>query len=124
MHRILIIDDEPELRLMIREALEAAGYEVEEAQNGAEGLSLHRKWPFHLIITDIFMPGKDGLEVIKELRHDNEFLPVLAISGGGLYHAEEALMAARKVGASEVLQKPFALQQILWSVEAALRTFC
>ena len=124
MHRILIIDDEPALRLTIRETLEAAGYEVEEAQNGAEGLSLHRRWPFHLIITDIFMPGKDGLEVIKELRQGSEFVPVLAISGGGLFHAEEALTAARNVGASEVLQKPFALKQILWSVESALQTPC
>jgi DNA-binding response OmpR family regulator len=121
MHRILVIDDEPALRLMLREALETVGYEVEEAQNGAEGLSLHRRWPFHLIITDIFMPGTDGLEVIKELREQGDSIPVLAISGGGLFRAEDALTAARKVGASEVLQKPFALQQILWSVESALR---
>ena len=124
MHRILIIDDEPALRLTIRETLEGAGYEVEEAQNGAEGLSLHQRWPFDLIITDIFMPEKDGLELIKELRHGSEFVPVLAISGGGLFRAEDALVAARKAGASEVLQKPFALQQIVWSVESALRTFC
>jgi DNA-binding response OmpR family regulator len=123
MHRILIIDDEPELRLTIREALEAAGYEVEEAKNGIEGLNFHRRWPFDLIITDIFMPGKDGLEVIKELRQKNEVLPVLAISGGGLFHADEALAVARQVGANDVLQKPFALQQIVWSVESALRTF-
>ena len=70
------------------------------------------------------MPEKDGLEVIKELRHEGEFLPVLAISGGGQFRSEEALAVATKLGASEVLQKPFALQQILWSVESALRTLC
>src|SRR5438132_2014867 len=101
MYRILIIDDEPELRLMIREVLEGAGYEVEEAQTGTEGLSLHRRRPFHLIITDIFMPGKDGFEVINELRHENEFLPVLAISGGGQVQTEGALAVARKLGATE-----------------------
>jgi DNA-binding response OmpR family regulator len=124
MHRILIIDDEPALRLTIRETLELAGYEVEEAQNGIEGLSLHRRWPFDLIITDIFMPEKGGLEVIKELRQESEFLPVLAISGGGVFNAEDALVAARNLGANQVLEKPFAIQQILWSVESALRTLC
>ena len=83
MFRILIIDDDLETRLMLRETLEGAGYEVEEAENGTECLNLYRRRPIHLIITDVFRPGKGGLEVIMELRRETRMLPIIAMLGGG-----------------------------------------
>ena len=83
MLRILIIDDDLETRLMLRESLEGAGYEVEEAENGTEGLNLYRRRPFQLIITDVFKPEKGGLDVIMELRQETRMLPIIAMPGGG-----------------------------------------
>ena len=68
--RILVIDDDEPVRVSLRRALGMAGYEVVEATNGDEGVRLHREEPFDLVITDILMPEKDGLEVIRELRRD------------------------------------------------------
>ena len=121
MFRILIIDDDHETRLLLRENLEAAGYEVEEAKNGSEALSLHRNRPFDLLIIDMFMPEKNGLEVIMELRRENRILPIVAMSGGGELHLNGVLPIARRLGASEILQKPFTREEILQSVESALQ---
>ncbi len=121
MFRMLIIDDDAETRLMLRETLEGVGYEVEESQNGTQGLSLYRRRPFHLIITDVFMPEKNGLEVVRQLRPESRILPIVAISGGGEIDSKEALPTARKLGASETLYKPFTREEILRAVESALQ---
>jgi len=106
---------------MLRDTLENSGYEVEEAENGTEGLSIYRKRPFHLIITDMFMPEKGGLAVLMELRHESRILPIIAMSGGGQLRSEEVLPAARRLGASEILYKPFTREEILRAVESALK---
>src|SRR5262245_26775562 len=121
MFRILIIDDHPETRMMLRETLEGAGYEVDEAENGTKALSLYRKRPFQLIITDVFMPEKGGLDVLMELRHESRILPIIAMSGGGQLRSQEVLTAARKLGATEILYKPFTREETLRAVESALQ---
>ncbi len=121
MFRVLIIDDDLETRLMLRETLEGAGYEVEEAENGTAGLNLYRRRPFHLIITDVFRPEKGGLEVIMELRRETRMLPIIAMLGGGQLRSKEALPSAHEPGASEILSKPFTREEILRAVESALQ---
>jgi CheY-like chemotaxis protein len=83
MLRILIIDDEDQFRSMLRRVLERASYEVVEAQDGNEGIQRCREAPMDLIITDILMPGKEGLETIMDLRREFSQVKIIAISGGG-----------------------------------------
>src|SRR5262245_55566973 len=121
MQRILISDDEQDTRLVLREILEEAGFRVEEATNGAEALKLCRIMPMDLIITDLFMPEKDGLEFLMELRRRNRLLPVIAISGGGhLFSKAEALSVAQDLGATAILNKPFTCEEILRVVRSSL----
>ena len=82
MPNILVIEDDVQVRTMLRIMLEEAGYEVQEASDGKEGLSLFRQKHFDLIITDIIMPEKDGMETIIEMRHDYPDVKIIAISGG------------------------------------------
>ncbi|MCH8809524.1 MAG: response regulator, partial [Proteobacteria bacterium] len=91
MARILIIDDEDELRSMLRQMLEQAGHEVTEAVNGAEGIRLYEQDRPDLIITDIIMPEKEGVETIIALRRADPDLPIIAISGGGRLDATDFL---------------------------------
>ena len=83
MARILIIDDEEKFRKMLRQMLERAGHEVVEAPDGKEGVKLYREKLTDLIITDIFMPEKEGIQTIKELKRDFPEAKIIAISGGG-----------------------------------------
>lgn len=94
MARILVIDDEDRIRRLLRAALEMEGHEVLEARQGDEALRLHRTMPVELVITDIIMPEKDGLEVIMALRHDAPKLKIIAMSGGGRYALMEPLQRA------------------------------
>jgi DNA-binding response OmpR family regulator len=120
MPRILIIDDEPDARLVLRDILETEGYQVQEAANGAEALIQCRVAPVDLVITDIFMPKKDGLEFIVELRDRNALLPIIAVSGGGT-RVNDGLQLAPKLGATAILPKPFKAVEILGAVKSALR---
>ena len=83
MARILIIDDEPTILLMLKKMLERSGYVVDMAINGKEGMELFAKFPADLIITDIVMPEKEGLETIREIKKDHPHVKIIAISGGG-----------------------------------------
>ncbi len=120
MARILIIDDEDELRAMLRQMLEQAGHEVAEAVNGAEGIQLYEQDTHDLIITDIIMPEKEGVETIIELRRADPDLPIIAISGGGRLEATDFLTMAKKLGARRTLSKPFRRDQLLEAVGACL----
>src|SRR5215831_7102565 len=99
MARILVIDDEDPIRRLLRAALEQRGHQVVEARQGKEALDLHRSQPVELVITDILMPEKDGLEVIMALRREAPQLKVIAISGGGRFRQTEALELAEPLGA-------------------------
>ena len=120
MARILIIDDEDELRSMLRRMLEQAGHEVTEAVNGAEGIKLYERDQPDLIITDIIMPEKEGVETIIALRQADPNLPIIAISGGGRLEATDFLTMAKKLGARHTLSKPFRRDQLLEAVGECL----
>ena len=120
MKRILIIDDEPHILLMLKKMLERAGYEIDIASNGLEGLNLYRKSPADLVITDIIMPEKEGLETIREMRRFNSELKIVAMSGGGKISADNYLHTATIFGASRVLEKPFTQQQMLEAVHGLM----
>lgn len=120
MQRILVIDDEELVRLLVQEALESEGYEVSSAANGVEGLKQHARLPFDLIITDIVMPDKDGLETIMEIRQCSPDTPIIAMSGGGNWLAPgKCLDLSKKLGAYKALRKPVTPETLLQVVEEA-----
>ncbi len=118
--RILIIDDEVQIREMLDQMLTREGYEVASAANGKVGMRLFREDPVDLIITDIIMPEKDGIEMILELRHDFSNLKIIAISGGGRLGPDGYLEMAQKLGAHKTFFKPFNRKEILDAVEELL----
>ncbi len=120
MARILVIDDEDELRSMLRQMLEHVGHEVSEAINGAAGIELYERDTPDLIITDIIMSENEGVETIIALRRANPALPIIAISGGGRLDATDFLSMAKKLGARHTLTKPFRRDQLLQAVGECL----
>lgn len=116
--RILVIDDDPDIRRLLRLALEEAGYEVWEAQEGEDGLAIARQKECDLAIVDLFMPGKEGLETILALRRDMPQIKLIAMSGGSGY--TDMLPAARSFGADQTIHKPYELDTLLTSIAALL----
>jgi two-component system cell cycle response regulator CpdR len=116
MKKVLIIDDEPYILLMLKKMLEKAGYEVDLASNGKEGLDLFEKHAADLVITDIIMPDKEGLEIILEMKKQRPDLKIIAISGGGRISPESYLECAKHFGASRVFQKPFKQKELISAV--------
>jgi CheY-like chemotaxis protein len=119
--RILIIDDEDQPRRMLQQVLIRVGYEVVEARDGNEGLQLFRASPTDLIITDILMPEKEGLETIIDLRREFPAVKIIAISGGGRTGNLNFLEVAKRLGAQRTLQKPFELQEMIAAVRELLQ---
>jgi CheY-like chemotaxis protein len=113
MRRILIIDDDSQIRAVLREMLERSGYGVMDAPDGHVGLKLHRKNPADLVITDIVMPGKDGLSTIMEFKQVAPEVEIIAISGGGSVGPEDYLQMARELGVNRTLTKPFVIDDLL-----------
>ena len=120
MARIIVIDDEPYILLMLKKMLEKEGFEVEMATNGIEGSELYEKEPADLIITDIVMPEKEGLETIMDLRIKNPELKIIAISGGGRVDSREYLKSTQLLGADRTFQKPFKKDEIIKAVRELL----
>jgi DNA-binding response OmpR family regulator len=112
MPRILLIDDDRLVRTTVARALIKAGHEVIQATDGREGVDLTRVSRFDLVITDLIMPGQEGVETITILRKEQPQLPVIAISGG-LPNTALYLEIARKIGAKRVLAKPFTTEELL-----------
>jgi DNA-binding response OmpR family regulator len=119
--RILVVDDEEQPRGMLRLALERAGYEVIEARDGSEGLQRCRETPADLIITDLLMTEKEGLETIMEVRREFPDVKIIAISGGGHSGSLNFLEVARRLGAQHTLSKPFDLHRLLAAVRELLQ---
>jgi len=113
LKRILVVDDEAQIRTMLTQMLELEGYEVHTAENGEDGLALVGRYAFDLVITDMIMPVKDGLKFIMELVRDYPDLRVLAISGGGAIKAERYLTMASYLGDIATLEKPFKREVLL-----------
>jgi DNA-binding response OmpR family regulator len=120
MSHILIIDDDIDLRVIMQEALQAECYEVSVAADGVQGIELQRKQPASLLITDIFMPNKEGIETIRDFREEFPNVPIIAISGGGRLKRQGSLFTAKALGAEVILRKPFKMSDLLRSVAALL----
>jgi DNA-binding response OmpR family regulator len=121
MKIILVIDDDQDVRSCIRNILEHSGYSVLEAENGKVGIDICRHNPVDLVIVDLFMPEKEGIETIIELRKEYADLKILAISGGiPGYGPDHFLHISQKLGADGTLDKPFNMQQLLSKVENLL----
>jgi signal transduction histidine kinase/DNA-binding response OmpR family regulator len=119
---ILVIDDDCDLRLLMQDALQAEGYKVSVAGDGEQGIKLQRKQPASLLITDIFMPNKEGVETIRDFRQEFPNVPIIAMSGGGRPNSRAGgLFTAKELGAQTILQKPFQIHELLRSVRAALK---
>ncbi|MDQ6787931.1 MAG: response regulator [Acidobacteriota bacterium] len=113
MVNILLVEDEEQLRSMLKEVLQGAGHEVREAENGKVAMNLFARQPADLVITDLIMPEKEGLEIIRELKRSNLNVKIIAISGGGRNDAQDYLELARRFGADHILAKPFSNREIL-----------
>ena len=122
MQKILIIDDDHHILLMIKKMLERAGLEVDLASNGDEGLKLFKKLSFDLVITDIIMPEKEGLEIIREMKRMRSDLKIIAMSGGGKVSSNNYLNTAKIFGATKILTKPFTHKQLILAVQELLET--
>jgi len=120
MPRILVIDDDFSVRIMLVTALKRAGYEVIDAENGYLGVAMFRAQPTDLVITDLVMPEKEGIETIMELRRFAPNARIIAISGGGVGKAEVYLEIATKMGVRHTLTKPFMIQELLDAVSDSL----
>lgn len=124
MVRILLIEDDKDIRQTIGHQLSSAGHQVVTAADGAEGLRHLRAERPDLVITDIVMPGKEGIETIMEIRETGTAIPIIAISGGGgpIFQIDKDLILdnAKMLGADYILAKPFRSCALLELVDRAL----
>lgn len=120
MSAILVIDDDASVREVVSEMLRLEGHEVTIAENGREAIPLLAANRFDLVITDLIMPEKEGIETISEIRRTDSKIPIVAISGGGRLGPGDYLETARYIGADATLAKPFARQELLATIEALL----
>ena len=117
---ILLIEDEPQVRGLLRETLEQEGHEVIACKNGDDGLSQYKTGFTNLVILDLILPEKDGFEILHELKQQDPQVKVLAISGGFTPEVVNVLHIAQRLGAQEILAKPFDLKKFLLVVNQLL----
>lgn len=122
MASILLVEDDDQLRAMLKLLLTSSGYDVSEASNGTRVCDTYQQQRFDLVITDLVMPDTDGLEVIMALRRRDPDVRIIAMSGAGLGRAEAYLKVAQKAGAQFILSKPFGNEEFLEVVRSALET--
>ena len=120
MTKILVIDDDMVVRETIIQILEDKGYEVISAEDGYRGLAAFRRDKPDLVITDIIMPEKEGIETIRDIRGEYPEAKIIAISGGGRIGNTDFLKIARQLGASDVIAKPFDPDDLIAHVEKCL----
>lgn len=118
---ILVIDDDAQLRGFLREVLDQEGFQVLEAENGNVGSVLFERHRPDLVLTDIVMPEKEGMELIMELRRADPALPIIAMSGGNAGFSGSYLSAAGKLGADATLAKPFTASHLLAAIQELLK---
>lgn len=131
MAKILIIDDEEHVRAALKQVLERAGYEVEVAATGNEGLELMKGQGVDLVITDVIMPGIDGIAAARKIREKYRNTRIIVISGGGktapdpyepdAISTRSYLASASSAGADRTLAKPFDREEILRAVRDVLK---
>ena len=120
MARILVIDDEELVRQVVRQSLKEEGHSVGEAVDGDEGLKKFRENDPDVVITDILMPKKEGIETIQEMRRIRPDVAIIAMSGGGRMRDTSFLFAAKILGADSALEKPFSLDALKRTVDKTL----
>jgi len=120
--RILVVDDEAPIRGLLRQAFETNHYDVVEASNGSEAVRIFREDEIDLVITDIIMPDKEGLEFIMDLKEIDQDVKIIAMSGGGRLEPHSYLQMASKFGAKKVFQKPLSITLLLAAVKELLET--
>ena len=114
---VLVIDDEPALREILSQVLTDAGHRVIGAGNGKEASKALATSAFDVVLTDVIMPEKDGMQVISEVRKNFPEVRIIAMSGGGHVSRDQYLKIAKGLGAHAVLEKPFANQKLLDTIE-------
>ena len=122
MPSILVVDDENQIRRLVRETLEQAGYRVTEASDGKEALQQYRLAPADLVIMDILMPKQDGLETTVALRREFPEAKIIVITGGSdMIGTLNFVDVAKMLGAHSTLQKTFEMKGLLDRVQAELQ---
>lgn len=116
--RVLVVDDNADGRNSIRMLLEMEGFAVCVAANGREAIELHRRAPVDVVLTDIFMPEKDGLETIQEIRASNPSVRIAVMSGSQKARLETLKVVARELGVSKFLLKPIDPRVLIDTVKA------
>jgi len=111
--KVLIIDDEPEIREILRVYCEAEGFDVFEAENGREGVKIQRMSPADVLICDLIMPVQEGIETITGFRQEFPKVGIIAISGGGKIGPESYLEVAQQLGAWKVFRKPLDISVLI-----------
>jgi DNA-binding NtrC family response regulator len=120
MARILVIEDDDSFRNVLVQMLSKAGYEVRQAGEGNQALEVCKLFEPELVLTDIIMPDKEGLETIQELLDLCPHLKIIAMSGGGKFGPNSYLPLAQKLGAKATLQKPFMREELLNTISEVL----
>jgi DNA-binding NtrC family response regulator len=119
-HRIMVVDDDAGIRRVLHILLSRAGYQVSQARDGAEALRLWRDTGGDLVITDLHMPEKDGIEMIIELLSHSPGVRIIAMSGGGQTKRLDLLGNATLLGVVHTIEKPFTLNEMMSTVRRAL----
>ena len=118
--KVLVIDDEPAVRYAVTRVLESNGFEVTTAPDGIQGMVQFRSCHPDLVITDLIMPEQEGMQTIKQIRQADAAVKILAISGGGRLVNVDFLQVARRLGADEILPKPFDATELLSTIRQLL----
>lgn len=122
MSRVIVIDDDADVRAGLAERLRDAGFEVSEAPDGVAGLNLHREHPADVVVTDIFMPGQEGMETVHQFRSAYPDMKIIAISGGITRHGKfNFVPVATAIGADRCLRKPFKTAELVSVIRELLR---
>jgi DNA-binding response OmpR family regulator len=116
MARVLVVDDESQMREMLCQALTRRGHTVDQAADGRQALQRLAEHQPDLVITDLVMPDMEGIETIQALRRRCPALPIIAISGGGRVGPEDYLSMAKQIGANRTFEKPFRMEEVLTAV--------
>lgn len=120
MARILVIDDDADVRGVIRRHLVTEGHEVVEAPDGKAGMKLYREHPADLVVTDLFMPEQEGLETIRELKRSFKDARILVVTGAAPGGRLDFRAHATALGAGATVSKPFTREELLNAVQGLL----
>ena len=116
--RILLCEDDENLGMLLREYLQAKGYEADLFLNGDEGVKGYQKGKYDMIVTDVMMPVKDGFSMIQEIKQINSEVPVLFLTAKTM---KEDILEGLKIGADDYISKPFSMEELTLRIEAILR---